>query len=180
MTPPDDLAKEAKSHSEKPESGRKHVDPARYQVSTLPAEVRSEYQKLPLHRLSEEELKPPPGYGGTTAAPTPLARQLRVWLPVGAAILLTLGLVGWRLSAKGSEAVRSANPPEPSATVAPQVQTKPEPATVPSSAPADTAALAPKSVVRTKSLPKKSKTSTPQEGSKPIPEKAVNDLFIDR
>ena len=70
MTHPDDAAKAAKlgkGDSNKPESGRKHLDPSRYQVSTLPAQVRSEYQRLPIHRFSEEELKPPPGYGGTPA-----------------------------------------------------------------------------------------------------------------
>lgn len=70
MTHPDDTAK-LKTPSEKPEpnpeSGSKHLDPTRYQVATFSPELRSEFQKLPLHRYSEDELKPPPGYGGTPA-----------------------------------------------------------------------------------------------------------------
>ncbi|MGC4068853.1 MAG: hypothetical protein QM784_30255 [Polyangiaceae bacterium] len=114
MTRPDDATKAANGQSSRAEgsdAAKKRLDPSHYQVSTLPAQVRSEYQKLPLHRYSEEELKPPPGYGGTppsrpntapssetappAVTPTPAAPTVRRWLPIVAAVLLAGFAAAW-------------------------------------------------------------------------------------
>jgi hypothetical protein len=206
MTPPDDAVKVTKGQSEKPESGRKHLDPSRYQVSTLPAEVRSEYQKLPIHRLSEEELKPPPGYGGTPApapnpatAPSPKTDEQaaslpavvrRQWPLIAAAILLAIGAAIWLTSRTKGETSPTLPSSVAPATAAPQVASKPELKAVPDqtqetnsnsvSKVATAKSEARPEKPRAKAPPAQAKSAGPREPAKPPQEKAVNVLLIDR
>lgn len=200
MTRSDDAAKEptaataATGQTEKPESGRKQFDPSRYQVSTFPAEVRSEYQKLPLHKFSEEELKPPPGYGNTPAAPGVQAvvaklRQHRIPIAIGIVIALALALVlvTW-LSLRptldkpntATSATASDNP-APTNSAAPSAAQAAAP-------PSQNSALAPITTTPRRAKPSpppitvtpvapRPKPTTP---SKPPPEKVINVPLIDR
>lgn len=44
---------------------KEEMDPRRYQFDTLPEGFRAEFQQVPLHRYSDEEMRPPPGFGVT-------------------------------------------------------------------------------------------------------------------
>ena len=204
MTRPDDAAKVPKTESEKPESGRKHLDPTRYQVATFSPELRSEFQRLPLHRYSEDELKPPPGYGGTPAvepaavadlAADPGKQSLPLLggrrLMVAACVLLVavLGLVAaWRYSASTPSPNGEIQPTITVTQPVTQVVSAPKELSIPTapvSSPRMTSSAASASTIRptepgAKVPTKKTKPPVTSEVSKPPPERVINVPILDR